>query len=494
MIQQPKFRAPGDGIGPNKKCALGRGRSLISCFLMLGLVWACSSSQDSGQGKPKEPFGKVEKLDGEVLVLRSGARETVHLHLGDPLFGGDIVSTEGGGAMELRAGENSTLSLTSGSSVKINPTLARGVEAPSVFLQRGRVLVRSRPNADALGVVLESFHLGVMIQSGELEAGVAEDLGVLLCVRQGESRVEGIGTTIVLGTKQEMEAEFLERPLPARQYKERSEADWAVWMAGRFRNLPIRMPELAAKMDRCLKETATERLELRTQIDRRNLEIESLVTSLGEQDQTTAGEREASLKKIRGLARLQAQSLVHLRHLGTRTELLVLEAERLRSRSKSMKKELGEKYPPLEQLLKLLMEGSKPLAGALQEERSYLVAQSQQWKSAVEAVGGFPPEREDKSLAEPPKVSPEEKKASGAPSAKEKAKAGSVSKITGSKSPSGGSSGQLKSSKVQPTPSQKNSKTQQKSPTGEKAQSGGSSAKKQKSSTNQKESKTKSRQ
>lgn len=489
------FRGPGYGIGPKKPRVLRGGKSFVLGLLMLGVLWACSSSQNSGQEAPKEPFGKVNKLDGEVLVLRSGARETVHLHLGDSLFGGDLVTTEGGGAMELRTGDSFTLFVTSGSMVKINPTLARGVEAPSVFLQRGRVLLRTRPGAETPAVALESFYLAVMLQGGELEAAVAEDMGVLICVRQGESRVEGIGIKIPLGAKQETEAEFLEIPPSARQYKERSEADWAAWMAARFRNLPTRMPELAAKMNRYLRETATERLEVRTQIDRRNLEIESLARSLGEEDQTIQAERETTLKKLRGLAKLQAESLVRLRHLGTRTELLLVEADRLRRRSLNMKKELGERYSPVEQLLKLLMEGGKPLSAALQEERLYLAALSRQWESAVEAAGGFSPEREERSPAEPAKASAEQKKPSAAPSTKEKAKGGSVSKSTGSKSPSGGGSGQLKNTKKgKPADSETKSQTPQKSSARAKAPSGGSSSKKPQGSAPQKESKTKSKQ
>ncbi len=495
MTKDLKLMARRIGIGVKHPWALRGAKRVFLCFMMLGWVWGCSSSQDSGQEKPGDPFGKVEKLDGEVLVLRSGARETVHLHLGDPLFGGDLVTTEGGGAMELKAGENSILSVTSGSSIKINSTLAPGVEAPSVFLQRGRVVLRTRLTAQSSPVVLETFYLGVLAQAGELEAAVAEDLGVMVCVRQGESQVEGIGVKIPLLAKQETESDFLEKPPAARQYKERSEADWAAWMAARFRNLPTRMPELAAKMDRCLKETATERLEVRTQIERRNLEMESLARSLGEEENQAGAQREAVLKKLRGLARLQAESLVRLRYLGTRTEMLLLEAERLRRRLQNMKKELGEKYSPLEQLLRLLMEGAKPLAGALREERLFLAAQSQQWNSTVEAAGGLPPDPGEKSMAEPAKASPEEKKASSGSSAKEKAKSGSVPKSTSSKSSSGGSGGQVKTTKkTQPLASATKPETKQKSSTGGKAPSGSSSSKKTQSSSTQKANKSKSKQ
>lgn len=496
MIKDLKLRAPSFGIGAKNPWAFRGAKRIFLCLMMLGWIWGCSSSQDSGQEKPGEPLGKVEKLDGEVLVLRLGARETVHLHLGDPLFGGDVVTTEGGGVVEIRAGENSTLSVASGSILKMNAPAARAVEAPSVFLQRGRVFLRTQPSPQTPAILLESFHLGALTQSGELEAAVAEDLGVMVCVRQGETRVEGIGIRIPLGSKQETEADFLERPSSTRQYKERSEADWAAWMAARFRNLPFRMLELAAKIDRCLKETAAERLEVRTQIDRRNLEMESLARSLREEDQQPGGEREAVLKKLRGLARLQAESLVRLRYLGTRTELLLPELDRLRKRSQNMKKELGESYSPLEQLLGILMEAGKPLAGALKEERSYLAAQSQQWKWAVEAAGGLPADGEEKSIAEPAKASQEEKKASSGTSAQEKAKSGSVGKTTSSKPSSGASKGQLQTTKkTQPQASTTKPKTEQKSSTGGKVPSGSSSSsKKPQSSNTQKKDKNKSKQ
>lgn len=496
MIKDLKLGAPWFGIGTKKPSAFQGAKRIFLCLAMLGWVWGCSSSQDPGQEKPGDPLGKVEKLDGEVLVLRSGARETVHLHLGDPLFGGDVVTTEGGGEVEIRAGENSTLSVASGSILKINAPVVRAAEAPSVFLQRGRVFLRTQADPKTPAIVLESFHLTALTQGGELEAAVAEDLGIMVCVRQGESRVEGIGIRIPLGTKQEIEADFLEKPPPPRQYKERSGADWAAWMAARFRNLPLRMLELAAKMDRCLKETAAERLEVRTQIDRRNLELESLARSLGEEEQQGGAEREAVLKKLRGLARLQAESLVRLRYLGTRTELLLPELDRLRKRSQNMKKELGESYPPLEQLLGILMEAGKPLAGALKEERSYLAAQSQQWKWAVEAAGGLPADREEKSVAEPAKAYPDEKKPSSGSSAQEKAKSGSVGKGTSSKPPSGTSKGQIQTTKkTQPQASTTKPQTQKKNSTGGKASSGSSSSsKKPQSSSTQKKDKNKSKQ
>lgn len=489
------FRDSAFETGARELSSFFGARAIVFCLMILGLVCACSPSQDTKQEKPEEPLAKVEKLDGEVLVLRLGAKEMVHLHLGDPLFGGDVLSTEGGGAVEIRVGENSTLSVASGSIVKINPVLDRAVDSPSMFLQRGRVFLRAQPGSQSPAVVLESFHMSVLSLSGELQAAVAEDLGVLLCVPQGESRVEGVGFKIPLGTKQETEADFLERPGPPRQYKERSEADWAGWMAARFRNLPLRMLELAAKMNRCLKETAVERLEVRTQIDRRNLEIESLARSLSEEDQGPLGDREAVLKKLKALAMLQAESLVRLRHLGTRTELLLPELERLKRRSQGMKKELGESYSPLEQLLTSLMDGGKPLAAALQEERSYLAVHCQQWRWAVGAAGGLHPVLQDKPAAEPARASLEEKKAPAKPPAQEKPKSKSISNSAGSKPSSTGSSGKSKSSqKEQAKPSQTKPKTQQKSSAGTKASSGSSSAKKAKSSGTQKEKRTDSKQ
>lgn len=486
MGERSKLSVKECGFQTRTTSVLRKAVAVLICFWTVWILCACSSPQNSEQESPGDPMGKVEKVDGDVLVLRPGARETVHLHPGDPLFGGDVVSTEGGGAVELRLSENSVLSLASGSSLRINRSLANGLGAPSVFLQRGRLILVTRQAGQQSGFRLETFHVGVLCKAAELEVGVAEDLGLLLCVRKGEARVEGAVGRISLAERQETEVDFLERVHEARQLKDRNEADWAAWMAARFRNLPTKMPEIVAKMDRFLKETATQRLEVRTELDRRALEIEALVRSLGEDaDQAEAAGQKDSMKKLRGLARLQAESLVHLRHLGTRTELLLLEADRLRRRSQALKKELGERHFPLEEYLRLLIEGGKPLAKALSEERSYLAAQSQQWKAAVQAAGGLPPEQEEKPLPEAPaKASRDEK----GESAQGKAKAGSVSNTKGSKASAAKSSVSPKpTEKAKTGPGQEASKAQQKRSSGGKTSSGGSSSKNKQSSSTKKE-------
>ena len=445
------------------------------------MVFGCSSSQEPERASPLDPYGKVEKVDGEALVLRAGINNAVHLHMGDPLFGGDVVSTEGGGALELRVRDNSVLSVRSGSRIRINPTLAPELEAPSVLLQRGRVYLRTQLPSGNPRLVLETFHLRVMAQAAELEAGVAEDLGILLCAHKGNIQVEGTGERTVVEAKQETEVEFLERPSPARPFRERSEADWAAWMAARFRNLTTRIPELVARMDRSLKETGAERLEVRAELDTRGREMETLAQSLAGAGQAPQVHGEDSAGRLRELARLQAGSLIRLRHLDNRTESLLLEADRLRKRAQAMKKELGDRNQPVEEMLRLLLEGGKPLGKALQEERSYLMAQSQRWSLAVASAGGFPPELEKKSATEPAKIPPEAKSTGPQSQGRQEAKAKSAPAGAGSKSAAKSTGGQAKSSqKPKAETVQTKSKTQQKASTVKKAPSGGSSSGKQK--------------
>ncbi|MEJ5375503.1 MAG: hypothetical protein WHX93_02865 [bacterium] len=492
MAGSPRFRSLNSLMGFERSWAL-RGKMFFSqCLIISWLFLACSPSQDSQEKISSDPMGKVEKVDGEVLVTRLGARDVVHLHMGDPLFGGDMVSTEAGGATEIRLGQDSLLSVTSGSIIRINPTLDPKVGISSFFLQRGRVLVKIPTDSKSPGVVLETFHLKALFRSGELEAGLAEDLGLMICMRRGQAQIEGVGAKISLAAKQETEVEFLEAPPQSRQLNERSEADWAAWMAARFRNLPLKIHELAAKIDRCLKETAIERLQLRTELDRRHLELESLARSLAEEEQGPPVERQVVLRKLRALAELQEDSLVRLRHLGTRTELLLVEAERLRRRADNMKKELGEKHSNLGNFFKLLLEGGRPLAKALAEERNYLAFQTAQWKSVVDMAGGLPLGQMEEEASQPAKASDEGKKTTVKPSEKQNVKAGSVSKSPAPKSSTGGTASQTqKTKKSSPASGQKAEKPTKKSSSGGKVTAGGSSSKKPQSQTTQKENRTK---
>ncbi len=469
-----------------------RGKMFFfQCLIISWLFLACSPSQDSQEKISSDPMGKVEKVDGEVLVTRLGARDVVHLHMGDPLFAGDMVSTEAGGATEIRLGQDSLLSVTSGSIIEINPTLDPKVGPCSFFLQRGRVLVETPTDSKSPGVVLETFHFGVLLRSGELEVGLAEDLGLIICMRRGQAQLEGVGAKISLAAKQETEVEFLEAPPQSRQLNERSEADWAAWMAARFRNLPLKIHELAAKIDRCLKETAIERVQVRTELDRRHLELESLARSLAEEEQGPPVERQAVLRKLRALAELQEDSLIRLRYLVTRTELLLVEAERLRRRADNMKKELGDKHSHLGNFFRLLLEGGRPLAKALAEERNYLAFQTGQWKSFVE-MAGLPLGQEEKEVSEPPKPLDEEKKTTQKPSEKQSLKAGSVSKSPASKSSTGGTASRTNKTKKSSSASgQKAQKPAKRSSSGGKVTSGGSSSKKPQSQTTQKQNRTK---
>lgn len=450
------------------------------CFLVLALVSGCSSPQEPQQERALNPQAKVEKVDGDALVLRSGIRNPVHLHIGDPLFGGDVVTTEVGGAAELSMGEGYLLSVRSGSRVKINPLLMGDMENLSVLLQRGRVLLRAQAPQANSRLVLETASLTANVKSTELEVGVSEDLGVLLCVRQGTLQVESAGERVSLAASQESEVDFLERPSAPRSFKEKTEADWASWMAARFRNLAWRMPELVAKVDRCLRETASQRLEVRTELDRRIFEMESLARSLGETDQALGSEQDRAVRKLQELALLQAETLVLLRYLDNRTETLLLETERLQKRAQTMKRELGERYGPLEEFLRLLLQCGKPLNRALQEERSYLDGQAQRWRVAVAAAGGLPPPQVEKAVLKPGRPpSPAKKGSTGSLSKRAGKGKGTPPKSTGSKSLSKGATRSGgRSAKANLGTTHSKTGTRKKPASSKKTSSGGSTPKK----------------
>lgn len=328
-------------------------------------------------------------MEGEGLILRAGARNLVHLHPGDPIYGDEVVTTEAGGTVELRMRDGSALVLRSGSRVKLSHPLLADVENQSAFLQRGRIWLRSQDSKAQSSPTIETVSCIVKGKAVELELGISEDLGTLLAVRQGTVQMEGCGDKILVGGSQETEVEFLECPCKPRTFKEKTEADWAAWMAGRFRNLAWRAPELVAKVDRSLRETASRRFQVRSELGKRAFELETIAKAIGEANQAPALPGDASLVKLRQLALSQAESLTLLRHLADRTDTLLLEADRLQKRLSGLRRELGDRYRPVEELLRLLLEGGKPLKWALEEERSHLAAQAQRCQTALAMTAGL---------------------------------------------------------------------------------------------------------
>lgn len=450
------------------------------CLSLIFLLPACSGPEDLQPERNNLLQAKVERVEGEGLILRAGARNPVHLHPGDPVYGGEVVTTEAGGTVELRMRDGSALVVRSGSRVKLNHPLLADVENQSAFLQRGRIWLRAQDSKAQSSPTIETVICIVKGKAVELELGISEDLGTLLAVKQGTVQMEGCGDKISVGGSQETEVEFLERPSNPKTFKEKTEADWAAWMAGRFRNLAWRAPELVTKVDRSLRETASRRFQVRSELDRRAFELETIVKAVGEANQVPALPGDASLVKLRQLALSQAESLTLLRHLADRTDTLLLEAVRLQKRLGGLRRELGDRYRPVEELLRLLLEGGKPLKWALEEERSHLTAQAQRCQTALAMTAGLAaPEEAKAPSAERPSPSQE---------AKDKPQAQASQRSKDSKKSMSGSSGSSSKgglSKTQPrgssggSPGSQSSKTQVKGSAGssKKSSSGISSSK-----------------
>lgn len=359
-------------------------------FFLAALVagWGCEDTQEAVITLG-DPLGKVEKVDGDVLVLRAGAKGTVHLHLGDPLTGGDVITTETGGTATVKMGAGLEVLIRSGSRVQFNHRLLGPLEVPSLVLQRGRVSIVSGDSSLGNGPCLETPTMTFQARGTEFEVGVAEDLGVLVAVARGNLQVVTPWQGFSLKEKQELEVDFLEGPLPLRPSKERTEADWAGWMAARFRNLSMRLPEIAARVDRSLRETASARVAKRTELEQTSSEMEVISKELdaGKTDGNGGLHRSPLWVKLVALAKVQAASILELRHLANRTESLLIEAERLQTRASNLKNELGDRWPPVDHILRSLLENGRLLRSALKEERTFLLACGENWRSTMARVG-----------------------------------------------------------------------------------------------------------
>lgn len=396
-------------------------------LLPLLVGWGCSSES---QNPPllSQPLGKVEKVEGDAQLFKPGARGGVRLHLGDSLSEGDVLSTEGGGTAVVRLGEVAEFSIGSGSRAWINYRILGEKENPSMVLQRGRLSVRSLEASQLGSPLLETAMLRVQAKETDFEVAVAEDLSLLLCVYKGRVEMAGPLDPMVVPEKYEAEVDFLDGAFGMRKLKERTEADWAAWMAARFRNLSERLPELAARMDRCLRETGTRRLETRKLMDEKALELQRMAQGMAQQGGSQGTSPGSTGENTLDLARSQAGLILETRHLENRTEILLGEADRLRKRGQAMKKDLGERFSPVDDLLKLIIDGGKVLRGSISEERQKLLEHSQKWRENLAMAGllsvaslEIPKEtKPEPAQASKPKTPPPQAKASPKPGQKKK--------------------------------------------------------------------------
>lgn len=359
---------------------------LIKLILLLFLTCGCGPEAEKSSGV-QEPVGKVDKVEGEALLFRPGAKGAVHLHLGDPLAGGDAVSTEGGGVAVVKVGETAEFYIKSGSRMWVNPRILGEKENPSIALQRGRVLVRSGDASKGGSPLLETAMFTFEAPGAEFEVAVGEDLGILVCVYKGRIRITGLTEPLTIVDKQEVELDFLDGSWGLRKLKERTDADWAAWMAGRFRILSSRFPELVTRMDRFLREAGVRRLEKRKQLDEKAMEFESKINAVARQATTEVTQSGSKGDDLLDAARSQAKLILEMRHLENRTEILLAEAERLRKRGQAMKKELGERFAPMDEILRLILDGGKVVRRSIEEERGRLLQCSQKWKENLATAG-----------------------------------------------------------------------------------------------------------
>lgn len=408
----------------------GKGYWVFARFiplLVLLVGWGCSSESENPP-LLSHPLGKVEKVEGDVQLFKPGARGGVRIHLGDSLSEGDVLSTEGGGMAVVRLGEVAEFSIRSGSRTWINPRILGEKENPSMVLQRGRLSVRSLEASQLGSPLLETAMLRVEAKGTDFEVAVAEDLGVLLCVYKGRVEMAGPLEPMVVPEKHEAEVDFLDGASGMRKLKERTEADWAAWMAARFRNMSGRFPELATRMDRCLRETGTRRLETRKLLDEKAQELQRMAQGIAQQGNTKGTPSGSTGESALDVARSQARLILETRHLENRTEILLGEADRLRKRGQAMKKELGERFSPADDLLRLIIDGGKVLRGSISEERQKLLEHSQKWRENLAMAGllsvaslEIPKEtKPEPAQASKPKTSPPQAKASPKPGQEEK--------------------------------------------------------------------------
>jgi hypothetical protein len=355
---------------------MGSFRKSVFVLLVVagfGLLWGCSSKEDAPPPAMGDPEGKVEKVEGDALVTRGGQGTPVHLHLGDPLFRGDVVVTEGTGSLELKLVDGTVLMVRPSTRLRINERGDGDVEAPSVMLYWGRLLSRALTAVGDDRFSVDSPTLVAGVLGTEFEMGVAEDQGTIVSVYHGKVEVDVEGERSLLPQQREIETDFMERPMPSRAFKEKLETDWVSWMAARSRNLPNRMPELVAKMERRLREIQSRREEERATAEKRLQEMQDVARTIGDAGKEgDQARRQELIRRFQELSVAHRQSMKRIQQLENRGDAAFVHAERLQKRAKGLKKELGNRYRSVSDSLRKIVEGRKDLQRGFLEDRGFL--------------------------------------------------------------------------------------------------------------------------
>ncbi len=353
----------------------------------LALFMGCPAKDEPYTPLSEEPEGKVEKVEGEALVHRAGTRAPVHLRLGDPLFQGDLVTTQGSASLEIRLVDGSVLMVRPFSRLKVNERMVGGGEAPSVMLFSGRILSRVLSVTEEDLFSVETPTLVARTRGTEFEIGISEDLGGLIAVYHGKVELLTEGEPVMLGPQREAELEFVNGPIVLRQFKDKGDTDWAAWMMSRSRDLADRLVMLSERIPARLSDLRARREDERSALIRRLGEIETLAREIGEAK--VRGDSRASDGLVRrfqeGIAG-HRQCVKRLQTVGNRVEALHVHAEYLVSRAKGLKKALGKGYEPVVGSLNRMLEGRKELFKEVEEDRALLRDHRRQAKVLLEGV------------------------------------------------------------------------------------------------------------
>jgi hypothetical protein len=378
------------------------------------LAAGCGGKEEGAPVPSGEPEGKVERLEGDAMVIRGGEGHAVHLHLGDPLFQGDVMVTEGAGTVEFRLVDGTILTLRPNSRCRINDRGAFEGEAPSVMLVWGRLLSRALTTVGQGRFSVDSPTLTVEVRGTEFEVAVAEDQGAMAAVYHGKVEVDSGGEGVPLTALREVEAEFTEPPKAPRTFKEKTEADWAGWMAARTRDLHQRLPDLAVRMERRVREIRGKRQGERASMEKGLQDLEAAARAMGGGgDGTEAPRRAESIRQFQVLWTAHCRALKRAQQMANRLVAAHAHAERLQRRAKGLKKELGsDRYRRVGESLKRIVEGRKEWQKDLADDRAALREHFRRTREIldlvpeVKAALGEAREREARGASQKEKASP----------------------------------------------------------------------------------------
>ena len=261
-------------------------------LLVVAMVISITTSQQvNGE---EISVGKIDKIEGEVTILRTDGKEIAG-EVGLSLFPGDQITTGEGGMVWFSLQQGGQFRLGEEAQASIDELSASEEEddQPTLRLVLGYLWSKIRKLKEKPpSLVLHTPTVIVGVRSTEFDTVVSLDGTSVITVDEGSVEVEAEDEKIILekGRMAEVEAEV--KPAPPIQAIPKEKRDWQAWRKKRikklFKNLPQKAPKFRKRFEMAVTLSTKFTSRIKEASDRINEAIEKIRQAKRDKDRKKA--------------------------------------------------------------------------------------------------------------------------------------------------------------------------------------------------------------